>query len=759
MDRYLLRAVLAGSAFACLPLIQAAPPAAAGVSEGSLIRVNRTGETAGVCPLKHTDVRAEIAGFIGRVTVTQEFVNPSTEKIEAVYKFPLPPDSAVDDMRMLVGDRTVLGKIKRREEARAIYETARASGRIAALLDQERPNVFTQSVANILAGQTVKVTISYTQLIKYDNGAYEFSFPMVVGPRYIPQDWAQRVPDAPNIVPLRTPEGTRAGHDLSLAVELDAGMPIQRLESPTHAINVERRNPDRAAVRLRDLATIPNKDFILRYAVADQQIGDAVLTHADARGGYFTLLLQPPARVAASAITPKEIVFVLDTSGSMMGFPIEKAKEAMRGAIGSLNPGDTFNLITFSGDTHILFPQPVLATPDNIRKADEFLLAREGRGGTEMMKAIRTALEPSDNQDHIRVVCFMTDGEVGNDLEIIGEVKKHPNARVFSFGVGSSVNHFLLDNMARYGRGDVEYVGLNDDGSAAARRFYERVRTPVLTDISIDWAGLPVSQIYPKHIPDLFSAKPVIVTGRYTGSGKASIRLRGRIAGRDFERRIDVDLPALSPRHAVLATLWARAKVDDLMSEDMLGMQRGAMRADLRENITQLGLEYKLMTQYTSFVAVEETTITEGGQPKRVEVPVEMPEGVSYEGIYGREQRAAPMGYSGSLVPRKLAVAAVAQAPVAGPAMVDRTSMDNAPLSNPRLKVDPSLLTLSVAECTVRVFLTDAKPETLAKLKAIGFKVIAQPKSASIAVGRIATHKLMDLAAITEVRYIAPYHK
>ena len=184
------------------------------------------------------------------------------------------------------------------------------------------------------------------------------------------------------------------------------------------------------------------------------------------------------------------MVFVLDTSGSMMGFPIEKAKEAMKLAMDALNPRDTFNLITFAGDAHILFPQPVPATPDNLRKAQEFLRSRQGSGGTEMMKAIRAALDTSDQQGHVRVVCFMTDGEVGNDMEIIGEVQKHPNARVFAFGIGSSVNRFLLDNMARYGRGEVEYVGLNDDGDAAARRFHERVHSPVLTDISIDWGGL-----------------------------------------------------------------------------------------------------------------------------------------------------------------------------------------------------------------------------------------------------------------------------
>src|SRR5262249_14339175 len=228
-----------------------------------------------------------------------------------------------------------------------------------------------------------------------------------------------------------------------------------------------------------NLTTIPNKDFILKFDVAGKKINDAILTHRGAQGGFFSMIFQPPERVAAADVTPKELVFVLDTSGSMSGFPIEKAKETMKLALDSLYTQDTFNLITFAGDTHILFPQPKPATRENLRTAQAFLESRHGGGGTEMMKAIRAALDSSDKQDHIRIVCFMTDGYVGNDMEIVGEVQKHPNARVFSFGIGSSVNRFLLDKMAEAGRGEVEYVSLNDDGSAAAKRFHERVRNPL----------------------------------------------------------------------------------------------------------------------------------------------------------------------------------------------------------------------------------------------------------------------------------------
>jgi len=223
-------------------------------------------------------------------------------------------------------------------------------------------------------------------------------------------------------------------------------------------------------------------------------------------------------------------------------------------------------------------------------------------------------------------------------MEVIGEVRKHPNARVFSFGIGSSVNRFLLDKMAEAGRGEVEYVALTDDGSAAARRFHERIRNPLMTDIEVDWSGLPVADVYPKRLPDLFSAKPLILTGRYTAGARGIVRLKGRLAGREFTREIPVELPEAQPQHDVLATLWARTRIDDLMSQDYQGIQNGNPQTDVREAITQLGLEYRLMTQFTSFVAVEETIVTDGGQPRRIDVPVEMPEGVSHEGVFGRRE-------------------------------------------------------------------------------------------------------------------------
>jgi len=808
--------------------------AATDETAGSLAIISKDGSVKSACPLRHTEVRAAVSGFLARVTVTQTFGNPAFQKIEAVYAFPLPDNAAVDDMTIQVGSRTVRGVIRKREEARAIYEQAKQAGHVAALLDQERPNIFTQSVANILPGEEVTVTISYLQTLEYENGAYQFVFPMVVGPRYIPGEaiskqaggWApdtDKVPDASKITPHLTPQGTRTGHDISIELAIDAGVPLLQLQSTSHAIDVERTGASSATVKLKNLTDIPNKDFILKYDVAGEQITDAVLSQADsqavsrakgAAGGYFTLILQPPAQLPESDITPKELVFVLDTSGSMMGFPIEKAKELVNRALDELYPGDTFNLITFSGDTRILFPEPVFPTAENIRKTRAVLNAQHGGGGTEMMRAIRAALAPSDSQDHLRVVCFLTDGYVGNDLEIIGEVQKHPNARVFAYGVGNSVNRFLIESMAKAGRGDSEVVTLNDKADVAAHRLYQRLRAPVLTDVSIDWRGLPVADVLPGKLPDLFTGKPLVVTGRYTAVATGSIVIHGKRAGEDFEREVPVHLNSSATTNSIVSTFWARRKIDDLMSQDWSGLQTGNVKPEVQKEITQLGLSYKLMTQFTSFVAVEERVVTTNGKPTRVEVPVEMPEGVSYEGIFGneRDKLAATNGrsflYSAGVIgganhaALKKALPQVATpaagiasgsgggmgASIGGPipappplAATVTTKLQMQPQPSPMLnaptndrallesKLSPAVLERfdcwkkQASECKlapdgtadVQMFLTENSAAVIDQLKALGLQISQIRKKESLVIARVPIDKLTDVANLQQIKFVS----
>jgi Ca-activated chloride channel family protein len=639
-------------------------------TSGSLSIVDKGGKISGECPLKHTDVSAAISGSFARVTVTQSFANSATDTIEAVYTFPLPHDAAVDDMTIHVGDRTIHGVIQTREQAQKIYEHAIQQQQTAALLDQERPNIFTQRVGNILPGAAVDVAISYVAPLQYEEGTYEFAFPMVVGPRYIPGKIAigvtgtgtvpdtNRVPDASKITPPVSP--TRAGHDISITVAIDAGVPIQNLRSTTHVVNVTQTGANEATVRLRDESTIPNKDFVLRYDVAGSQITEGLLTHTRTPGdGYFSLIIQPPSRFHESDVTPKEIVFVLDSSGSMSGFPIERAKQFIDTALDGLYSGDTFNVIKFSGETAILFDQPVYPTAENVEKARQFTNIQWGGGGTEMMKAIRAALDPSDSQDHLRIVVFLTDGYVGNDLEILGEIRKHPKARVFAYGIGTSVNRFLISGMGHEGRGDAEIITSvmkKDEVDSATKRFYEHLRSPLLTDISLDFGTLPVSDIYPTHIADLFSGRPVLLSGRYLRGTKGVVTLKAKRAGDNYVREIPVEFATSNSGNNVLPSLWARAKIEDLMAQDLAGLQQQRMNAALQKQITDLGLNYRLMTQFTSFVAVEEQVRVEGGKARTVEVPVELPEGVRYEEQWGAHDRlvAIPMATQSVVVSRGL---------------------------------------------------------------------------------------------------------
>ena len=607
----------------------AAAPASDDPTEGQLRAVDATGQLRPPCPLEHTDVDVDVAGLVARVTVTQRFVNPFDETIEAVYLFPLSADAAVDRMTMKIGDRTIAGRIARREEARATYETARAEGRTASLLEQERPNVFTQSVANIPPGARVDVTISYVETLDYEDGRVEFVFPMVVGQRYLPAAAGKVEESMSRLTTSSVKPDTRAGHDVSIEVQIDAGVPVSAVSSKLHAVDTTPKSDHSAVVHLAARDEIPNRDFVLSWDVAGKKLEDAVLAHRDARGGFVTLILQPPDRVAESDLTPKEIVFVVDTSGSMSGLPMEKSKETVRYAIERLNLDDTFNVITFSGSTRVLFQKPVPASAANREAAMKLLSGTQGSGGTEMMSAIRAALDPSDAQHHVRIVCFLTDGYVGNDLEILAEIQKHSNARIFAIGIGNSVNRFLLDQMAAEGRGEIAYATLTDDGEQMAKTFFERVRNPLLTDVTIDWNGLPVTDVIPERIPDVFSAKPVVVAARYGAPASGTIRIRGYAGGREIVRDVAVILPESTAGTDAIATLWARQKVAAVSREDYAGIMEGTPRNAIDERIAALGLEFGLMTPFTSFVAVDDTPVTAGGDPKRVNVATEAPDGTS----------------------------------------------------------------------------------------------------------------------------------
>ena len=593
--------------------------------QGGSIRVEQDGALWEL-PLLHTEVDAEISGPIADVELRQLFANPFSQPIEAVYLFPLPDRAAVNDMMIQVGERRILGEIKKREQARQIYEQAKQAGQAAALLDQQRPNLFTQQVANIQPGETIEVTLHFVESINYRNEGYEWVFPMTVGPRYIPKQGTGPGHSAGDEDRISPPYASiPTGHRVDLQLSLNAGVAIQDLRSPSHRILVDEEDEHTAHISIDSRDAAPNKDFILRYDVAGKTPEAAVLAHRSGLGGYFMLMIQPqaPEFLDETSVTPKEMVFVVDTSCSMSGFPLSKAKDAMRLAIAEMNPQDSFTILDFNDQVSGLSPLPLPNSSYNRQMGKRFVDSFRGSGGTQMLRGIKGALDLPNDDRLLRTVLFMTDGFIGNEEQILAAIHQRlGDSRLFSLGIGSSVNRFLLDRMAKVGRGEARYLRPDEDAQVAVQEFYERIRNPVFTDIELDWQGLEVEQLQPDPLPDLFAGQPIVLLGRYNQPGRGQLTIRGRVAGKTVEQRIDVVLPKRQDQNSAIASLWARKSIEELESR-----QRGRPTAAVIDEITELALEHRLMSQYTSFVAVEEgRSDTAPRPPTKVHVPAELPE-------------------------------------------------------------------------------------------------------------------------------------
>jgi len=586
-------------------------------------------------PLKHTDVKGRVCGYIATVEVTQQFQNPFSEKIEAVYVFPLPDNAAVNEFIMVIGERRIRGIIRERQEAEEIYREARRQGHVASLLTQERPNIFTQRVANIEPGKQIDVNIKYFNTLAYADGWYEFVFPMVVGPRFNPPgstDGVGAVGRGSAGVSGQSTEvqylkpGERSGHDISLAVDIDAGVKIEEVACSSHAIKKDTDGSEKVRVKLSEFDSIPNKDFVLRFKVAGDTVKSALVTHRDQRGGFFTLMLYPPEDLKQLRRAPMEMVFVLDCSGSMNGEPIAKAKDAVKRALRKLEPDDTFQVVQFSMSSSKFGRDPVAATPDNVRRALAYVDDLRGEGGTMMIEGIKAALDFPHDPRRFRLVTFLTDGYIGNEIEILGEIHQRlGSARIFSFGVGSSVNRYLLDRMAKLGKGAVAYLGPGDSGAQVVDQFYDSISHPALTDVHIDWGDLDVTDVYPRRIPDLFVGRPIVVTGRFKGQKGTAIRIAGRVGEYEKKIRIPVKFDNRAT-HPGIACVWARKRIEDLATQSTYNAS-----SNLPAEIKQTALEYGLMSAYTAFIAVDSTQITQGDHGVTVAVPVPVPEGVRYD--------------------------------------------------------------------------------------------------------------------------------
>ena len=589
-----------------------------------------------ILPLESTSVDANISGYIATVNVLQKYHNPYRDKIEAVYVFPLPQNAAVTDFVMIVGDRKIRGIIREKEEAQRIYQQAKSQGYRASLLTQERPNIFKQSVANIEPGKRIDISITFFNTLKYENGEYEFVFPTVVGPRYNPAGQTDGIGavgrDAYSAsgqstdVHYLNPNETSA-HNIDINVDIDAGVSIEKVYSNSHVINVDKKTPSHAVVKLSPNDRIPNKDFVLRYKTSGSEVKTAMMVHKGDKGNYFTLLLQPPEDLKGLPRIPREMVFVLDCSGSMSGGPLDKVKEAIRRALRNLNADDTFQIIRFSSNASALGPDPVPATPKNVKKGLKYLDSLYSEGGTEMIEGIKAALDFPHDKRRLRIVSFMTDGYIGNEYEILGAIHERlGESRIFSFGVGSSVNRYLLERMAVMGRGAVAYVGLDESAGEAVDRFYDVATQPAMANIEIDWGSLKVTDIYPKRIPDLFVGRPIMITGRLKNAGKEKIRIKGQVGNEQVYFYAAVDPENTDAQHQGIQSVWARCKLAELSNLETYNPGNG-----IKKDIITTSINYNLISRYTAFLAVDSLEKTQGDHGYTVDVPVPVPDGVKYE--------------------------------------------------------------------------------------------------------------------------------
>ena len=554
-------------------------------------------------PLENTAVDAKIAGNLSRVEVTQTFSNPSDKPLEAVYQFPLPDDAAVDEMEIRIGDRLIRGAIKPKQEAKTIYQEAKREGKTAGLLVQQKDNVFTQSLANIQPGQKVEVIIRYTNALQFVGSNYEFAFPLAVAPRY-------EVNKTSNnfnlLIPPALADGlpkTRSGRDIDVNIEIDAGVAISGVESPSHEIAVRDTNTTR--VTLADRDKIPNRDLILRYRLAGANTQATVLTQSDKQGGHFATYLIPAVDYKSDEIVPKDVVFLMDTSGSQRGTAIAQSKELMRQFVSGLNEDDTFNIIDFADRTSKLAEKPLANTRKNRSKALAYIEQIDANGGTELMNGIDTVLNfPAVENGRLRSIVLLSDGLIGRDEEAIARIRDNlkPGNRLYSFGVGDSTNRFLLDRLAELGRGTVTILPPNEDAVEVAEKFYREINKPVVTNIKTEWLGEgEAPEIYPKQAPDLFAHQPLVLYGRKHDASNGKLKITGTVAGnKPYSEILDVNFQQVGGNNAI-AQLWGRSRIQDL-SNQMYGRENPqGVKA-----ITQTALNYNLLSKYTSFVAVSE---------------------------------------------------------------------------------------------------------------------------------------------------------
>ena len=588
--------------------------------------VDRAEPGVDALPLKSTTVDVKVSGVIADVRVVQRYRNEGTEALEARYVFPASTRAAVTALTMRVGERVVQAQIREKQAARREYEGAKQAGKSASLLEQHRPNVFQMSIANLMPGDEIDVELRYSETIIPTDGTYRFVFPMVVGPRYNGAPGRESHQAETWIAQPTLRAGVAPKAVLAMTVEVASPIPLQDLTSPSHRFAIEGAGSRSVKAALPAAVEHANRDIVIEYRLAGREIASGVLVHEGRDENFFLAMIEPPARVATDAIVPREYVFVLDVSGSMHGFPIDIAKALLRGLVANLRPTDTFNIIPFAGGHLLLARQSLPATRENVEAARRFIDGQRGGGSTELLAALRTALALPAEAGRARSFVIITDGYVSIEKEAMDLVRANlGQANVFAFGIGSSVNRFLIEGLARAGRGEAFIVLNSQQAAIEADRFRRYIEAPLLTRIRVGFRDFDAYDVDPPQLPDLFAQRPLVLSGKFRGAPAGTIEISGLTATGAFHRSIDISTNRTpEAKTQALATLWARSRIATLGDYQKLVHDSAAVK-----EITALGLQYGLLTDYTSFIAVDQVVRNPTGVQRSVDQPQPLPEGVS----------------------------------------------------------------------------------------------------------------------------------
>ena len=578
-------------------------------------------------PLKETNVSVNINGIFAETFVTQTYSNEGQEPINATYVFPASSRVTIHGMKMEIGDEIITAKIKEKEEARHDYEQAKSEGKSASLLEQQRPNVFTMDVANVMPGDIIRIELHYTEMITPTDGIYQFVFPTVAGPRYTSPSVPKSLKAETWIASPFLRLGDTPREKYNINVNLSAGVPITDLQCSSHKIDVAWDNQTSARISLSNPEEFAgNRDFILDYKLTGTEISSGLMLGTGDSENFFLLMVQPPERYTPETIPPREYIFILDVSGSMYGFPLDTSKELIRNLAGSLRETDRFNVILFSDSLIQMSPESVPATAENVQKAFALIDNEEGGGGTELAPALETALAIPASPGAARSVIAITDGYISGEREIFDIIGRNiGTTNFFSFGIGSSVNRYLIDGIAKTGLGESFVVTDPSEAASTADRFRTYIQSPILTDVQVTYDGFDVYDIEPPTLSTLFASRPIVLFGKWKGEPSGTIHITGKTGGRDYAEDIPVSAAIPLEANNIIQYLWARTRVERLtdygMTEDL--------QANAKKEVTELGLRYSMMTPYTSFIAVTEKVRNTEGKSTDVKQPLPIPMNVS----------------------------------------------------------------------------------------------------------------------------------